>query len=144
MARFLSLILALFIASASVAAPLEHRQIGDLACNVDRLKIVASLVESGSAIGKIPTTDPATATAVAAAQAGLTTVGDAIKDIALALVTGQAAPADSRTGVSQGLNETRAALAGITNPAVNTTVAAAQALVQTAIDDGNAVIADCV
>jgi hypothetical protein len=58
--------------------------------------------------------DPATATAVAAAQAGLKAAGDSIKDIALALVTGKAPPADSRTGVSQGLNDTRSALESIT------------------------------
>ncbi|KAF8209074.1 hypothetical protein K438DRAFT_1930031 [Mycena galopus ATCC 62051] len=143
MARILSLFLALFIASASVAAPVERRQIGDLACNVDRFKIVTGLVSTGSAVGKIDTSDPATATAVAAAQAGLKSAGDSIKDIALALVTGAAAPADAPTGVSQGLNDTRSALESITNPAVNASVAAAQVSLQSAIDDGNAVLADC-
>ncbi|KAJ7097429.1 hypothetical protein C8R44DRAFT_370067 [Mycena epipterygia] len=143
MARILSLFLAFFIASASVAAPVEQRQVGDLDCNVDRLKIVADLVAAGSAVKQIDTTNPDTATAVAAAQAGLQTAGDAIKDIALALVTGQAAPESSRTGVSQGLNDTRSALSGITDPTVNSTVAAAQNKVQSAIDAGNDVIADC-
>ncbi|KAJ7931043.1 hypothetical protein B0H13DRAFT_2263954 [Mycena leptocephala] len=143
MARILSVFLALFIASASVAAPVEQRGIGSLSCNVDRFKIVTGLISTGSAVGKIDTTDPATATAVAAAQAGLKAAGDSIKDIALALVTGKAPPADSRTGVSQGLNDTRSALESITNPAVSASVAAAQTKLQAAIDDGNDVIADC-
>ncbi|KAJ7164346.1 hypothetical protein C8R46DRAFT_998097 [Mycena filopes] len=145
MARMLSVFLALLIASASVAAPVEQRQLGDIACNVDRFKIVTGLISTGAAVGKIDTTDPATASSVAAAQAGLTTAGDAIKDIALALVTGKAAPASSRTGVSQGLNDTRSALEGITEyvPTVNATVATALSTLQAAIDDGNAVIADC-
>ncbi|KAF7342386.1 hypothetical protein MVEN_01827600 [Mycena venus] len=143
MARIFSLFLALVIASASVAAPVEQRQVGDLSCNIDRFKIVTGLISAGSAIGKIDTTDPDTATAVAAAQAGLKAAGDSIKDIALALVTGKTAPADARTGVSQGLNDTRSALDSITNTAVSDSVAAAQSKVQAAIDDGNDVIADC-
>ncbi|KAJ7114552.1 hypothetical protein C8R43DRAFT_1039297 [Mycena crocata] len=143
MARMLSVFLALFVASAVVAAPVEQRQLGNLACNIDRFKIVTGLIATGSAVKAIDTTDADTATAVAAAQAGLKTAGDAIKDIALALVTGQDAPASSRTGVSQGLNDTRSALEGITNPAVSATVAAAQTKLQAAIGDGNAVIADC-
>ncbi|KAJ7843773.1 hypothetical protein B0H14DRAFT_3139511 [Mycena olivaceomarginata] len=143
MARILSLLLAVFVASAAVAAPVEQRQIGSLTCNIDRFKIVAGLVSTGNAVGAIDTTDPDTATAVAAAQAGLKAAGDSIKNIALALVTGQPAPADARTGVSQGLNDTRSALDGITNTAVADSVAAAQTKLQAAIDDGNAVIADC-
>ncbi|KAJ7227515.1 hypothetical protein C8J57DRAFT_1469930 [Mycena rebaudengoi] len=143
MARILSLFLALIVASASVAAPIEQRQLGNLACNIDRFKIVTGLLSAGSAIGKIDTTDPDTATAVEAAQAGLKAAGDSIKNIALALVTGQAAPADARTGVSQGLNDTRSALESITNTAVSDSVQAAQSKVQAAIDVGNDVIADC-
>ncbi|KAJ7087532.1 hypothetical protein B0H15DRAFT_886099 [Mycena belliarum] len=145
MARTLSVFLAFFIASAAVAAPVENRysQLGSLQCNIDRFKIVTGLVETGSAVKKIDTTNPDTATAVAAAQAGLSSVGDAIKNIALALVTGKAAPGDARTAVSQGLNDTRSALEGINDPTVTDSVAAAQTLLQNAIDDGNAVIADC-
>ncbi|KAJ6459986.1 hypothetical protein C8R45DRAFT_1030229 [Mycena sanguinolenta] len=143
MAPIFSLFFVLFIASASVAAPVEQRQIGSLACNIDRVKILAGLISTGSAVGQIDTSDPATATAVTAAQAGLKAVGDSIAQIALALVTGAAAPADARTAVSQGLNDTRSALESITNPAVNASVAAAQSELQTTIDDGNAVIADC-
>ncbi|KAJ7689674.1 hypothetical protein B0H17DRAFT_1134812 [Mycena rosella] len=143
MARILSVFLALFLAFAAVAAPVETRQLGNLQCNIDRFKIVTGLVETGSALKKIDTTNPDTATAVAAAQTGLTTVGDAIKDIALALVTGKAAPTDARTQVSQGLNDTRSALEGITDATVTASVASAQTLVQGLIDDGNGVIADC-
>jgi hypothetical protein len=57
--------------------------------------------------------DPATATAVAAAQAGLKAAGDGIKTIALSLVTGQAAPADAREAVASGLLDAQTALTGI-------------------------------
>ncbi|KAK6988711.1 hypothetical protein R3P38DRAFT_3095423 [Favolaschia claudopus] len=143
MARILSMFLAFFVASAVIAAPLEQRQLGNLKCNIDRLKIVTGLIATASAVGKIDTSDPDTATAVEAAQAGLKTAGDSIKDIAIALITGKAAPPESRTGVSQGLNDTRSALESITNSAVAPAVSAAQTSLQDAIDDGNAVIADC-
>ncbi|KAJ6521664.1 hypothetical protein DFH09DRAFT_1192525 [Mycena vulgaris] len=143
MARILSVFLAVFIASAAVAAPVENRGLGSLTCNVDRFKIVTGLIATGAAVKKIDTTNPDTATAVAAAQAGLTAAGDSIKDIALALVTGKAPPADARTGVSQGLNDTRSALEGITDTTVTDSVAKAQSLLQAAIEDGNDVIADC-
>ncbi|KAJ7617837.1 hypothetical protein FB45DRAFT_840672 [Roridomyces roridus] len=143
MARFTSLIVALFVASASVAAPVETRGIGSLACNIDRAKIVAALVQSNISVGKIDTSDPDTATAVTAAKAGLSQVTSAIESIAEALFTGQAPPDSARVGVSLGLNATRSALDGITNPAVSSSVAAAQTNVQSAIDDGNAVLADC-
>ncbi|KAJ7215348.1 hypothetical protein GGX14DRAFT_359577, partial [Mycena pura] len=94
-------------------APVEQRQLGSIQCNLDRVKILADLVQANSAVSAIDTSDAATGTAVAAAQAGLKKVNGAIENIALALVTGKAAPADARTAVSEGLNETRSALAGI-------------------------------
>ncbi|KAJ6615518.1 hypothetical protein B0H10DRAFT_1801369 [Mycena sp. CBHHK59/15] len=128
-----------------LAAPLHQRQVGDLQCNVDRFKIVSSLAATGKAVKAIDTTDPATASAVTAAQAGLTSAGDGIKTIALSLVTGQAAPADARTQVGAGLTAAKTALAGITEcvPAAAATVAAAQTQLATTIQDGGDVVADC-
>ncbi|KAJ7165597.1 hypothetical protein C8R43DRAFT_1104199 [Mycena crocata] len=143
MARILSVFLALFIASAAVAAPIEQRQLGNLACNIDRFKIVTALASTGGAVKKIDTTDPATATAVAAAQAGLTSAGDGIKTIALSLITGKAAPADARDQVKQGLLDAQTALTGITDAAVADAVTAAQTKLAGAIADGDAVVADC-
>ncbi|KAJ7250396.1 hypothetical protein C8J57DRAFT_1355541 [Mycena rebaudengoi] len=143
MARILSIFLALALASFTAAAPLGARQIGNLACNIDRFKIVTALAATGSAVKKIDTTDPATATAVAAAQAGLKAAGDGIKTIALSLVTGQAAPADAREAVASGLLDAQTALTGIDDATVADAVEAAQTKLAGAIDDGNGVVANC-
>lgn len=50
---------------------------------------------------------------VAAAKAGLAGAGDAIKKIALALVTGQTAPAEERDLVASSLNTAKVALDAI-------------------------------
>jgi hypothetical protein len=39
-----------------LSAPLGARQIGNLACNIDRFKIVTALAATGSAVKKIDTT----------------------------------------------------------------------------------------
>jgi len=143
MARF-SALLALFAASVAVAAPLHQRAgLGSIQCNIDRFNIVTTLASTGSAIKKIDTTNPDTAAAVTAAQAGLTSAGDGIKTIALALVTGGSPPADARTQVQTGLNDAQTALTGITDPTVNATLADAQNRLTAAISDGNDVVADC-
>ncbi|KAJ7735119.1 hypothetical protein DFH07DRAFT_967355 [Mycena maculata] len=143
MARIFSVFLALFIASAAVAAPVEKRQIGDLACNVNRFKIVTALAGTNSAVGQIQGSDPTTATQVAAAQAGLSSAGDGIKTIALAIVTGQNAPAAARNQVQQGLLDAQSALGNITDPTASSAVANAQSSLADAIQDGNDVVADC-
>ncbi|KAJ7083106.1 hypothetical protein B0H15DRAFT_851306 [Mycena belliarum] len=143
MARILSVFLALFIASAAVAAPIEGRQIGSIKCNIDRFKIVTTLAQTGTAVKKIDTTDPDTATAVQAAQAGLKSAGDGIKTIALSLVTGKAAPAEARDQVQKGLTDAQDALTGITDETVTDSVAAAMAKLTASIENGAAVVADC-
>ncbi|KAF7349113.1 hypothetical protein MVEN_01433500 [Mycena venus] len=143
MARVLSVLLALCLAFFAVAAPLQQRQVGDLQCNINRLKIVASLASTTTAVGKIDTTDPATASAVTAAQAGLSSASDGIKTIAQSLVTGQTAPASARDQVGAGLLAAQTALTGITDPAAATAVTAAQNQLTTTIADGKAVVADC-
>ncbi|KAJ6465946.1 hypothetical protein C8R47DRAFT_45735 [Mycena vitilis] len=145
MARFSSMLLALFVATAAVAAPVNPRAgLGSVQCNIDRAKIVVTLALTGAAVKKIDTTDPATATAVTTAQAGLTAAGDGIKQIALALVTGGAPPADARDATKQGLLDAQTALTGITDATVNATLADAQSKLAAAIQDGDDVVADCV
>ncbi|KAJ7777712.1 hypothetical protein DFH07DRAFT_936712 [Mycena maculata] len=144
MARIISIFLALFIASASIAAPLERRQVQvSAACNEDRINILTAVLESDAAVDKIDTSDDATATAVGAAKLGLSSAGTGVKAILSAIIDGVNPPASGQTSVELGLNTTRFALAGITNPAVNSTVAAAQAAVQTAIGAANDIIRDC-
>ncbi|KAJ7315129.1 hypothetical protein DFH08DRAFT_422497 [Mycena albidolilacea] len=142
MARF-SMLLALFAAAAATAAPVQQRALGSLQCNVDRFKIVTTLAATSGAVKNIDTTNPDTATAVATAQAGLSSAGDGIKAIALALITGGTPPADARDQVKTGLDDAQTALIGITDPTVSDTVAAAQSKLAAAIQDGNDVVADC-
>ncbi|KAJ7739396.1 hypothetical protein B0H16DRAFT_1568868 [Mycena metata] len=143
MARTLSVLLILCLAWFTIAAPLQRRQVGNLQCNINRLKIVTSLASTNTAVGKIDTTDPATASAVTAAQAGLTCAGAGIKTIAQSLFTGQAAPASARDQVQAGLLAAQTALAGITDPPATAAVTAAQNQLTTTIADGAAVVADC-
>ncbi|KAJ7736457.1 hypothetical protein B0H16DRAFT_1573842 [Mycena metata] len=143
MARTLSVLLILCLAWFTIAAPLQQRQGGDLQCNINRLKIVNSLASTNTAVGKIDTTDPATASAVTAAQAGLTSASAGIKTIAQSLLTGQAAPASARDQVQAGLLAAQTALTGITDPTATAAVTAAQNQLTTTIADGAAVVADC-
>ncbi|KAJ7817696.1 hypothetical protein B0H14DRAFT_2521000 [Mycena olivaceomarginata] len=143
MARF-SVLFALFAASA----PLGQRaatadSLGSIQCNVNRLQIVSSLAATTNAVGKIDTTDPDTATAVSAAQAGLSSASDGIKAIASSLVSGGAPPADARTQVGTGLNAAQTALTGTTDPTVADAVSDAQTKLATTIKDGEAVVANC-
>ncbi|KAJ7847463.1 hypothetical protein B0H14DRAFT_2769981 [Mycena olivaceomarginata] len=147
MARF-SVLFALFAASVAVAAPLGQRtatgsSLGSIQCNVNRLQIVSSLAGTTKAVGKIDTTDPDTATAVSAAQAGLSSASDGIKAIASSLVSGGAPPADARTQVGTGLTAAQTALTGITDPTVAAAVSDAQTKLATTIKDGEAVVANC-
>lgn len=94
--------LTLTVSTSPTAVP---RQLGNLACNIARIKILAQLGIAGSAVDKIA--DPATKTA---AQAGLDTAGGGIKAIAKALLSGDPAPATARTDVASGLSATNATL----------------------------------
>ncbi|KAJ7263625.1 hypothetical protein B0H12DRAFT_1230914 [Mycena haematopus] len=142
MVRIMSIIFTLFLAAFAVAAPLGARQIGDLQCNKDRANTVSGLIATTAAVKKIDTTDPTTATAVAAAQAGLKSAGQGIAAIAGALITGQTAPAD-RAQVGTGLTAAQTALTGINDPAASDAVTAALGKLATTITAGEAVEADC-
>lgn len=99
-------LLALGAVAGPMAGPIETRQIGDLACNVARLKTVGSLGKAGDAIKQL-----ADNTTQAAAQQGLDQANGGIKAIAGALLSGQAAPAGGRDSVAAGLQAMNATLA---------------------------------
>ncbi|KAJ6454305.1 hypothetical protein C8R47DRAFT_1030016 [Mycena vitilis] len=143
MARISSIIFALFVAASAVAAPLYRRQTGDLDCNLARLKIIFDVAQTQKLVAQINSTDLATASSVAVAQTGLTSMNDAIQEILAALVNNQTAPANFRDQVSQGINATRSALQEITDPSLNASVAAAQASLLAAGKDGDQVLAGC-
>ncbi|KAJ7197020.1 hypothetical protein GGX14DRAFT_472566 [Mycena pura] len=148
MARFFSLLVTLFIAAAAVAAPVavpvEARAgLGGIACNVNRFKIVTTLAATSAAVGKIPTADSTTASAVTTAKAGLKSASDGIGQIALALVTGGAPPAAARDQTQKGLLDAQTALTSINDPTAASSTASAMSKLAAAIQDGNNVVADC-
>lgn len=88
------------------ATPVAPRQLGSLACNIARIKIVADLASAGGAISSLAA--PATQTAV---QAGLDQANGGIKTIASSLLSGSAAPDEARSQVKDGLTAMSVALA---------------------------------
>ncbi|KAJ7197023.1 hypothetical protein GGX14DRAFT_574522 [Mycena pura] len=76
MARFFSVLVTLFVVAAAavaapVAAPVAARAgLGGIACNVNRFKIGTTLAATGAAVGKIPTADSTTASAVTTRRPG--------------------------------------------------------------------------
>ncbi|KAJ7755172.1 hypothetical protein B0H16DRAFT_1541308 [Mycena metata] len=142
MARF-SMILALLAASVAFAAPAPIRR-ADLACSIDRAKILISLATTGIDVKKIDTTNPDTAKAVAAAQQALASAGGGVATIALSLISGGAPPADARTQVQTGLNDAQTALTGINDDTVADSLATAQSSLAASIQDGDDVVKDCV
>ncbi|KAJ7624826.1 hypothetical protein FB45DRAFT_796794 [Roridomyces roridus] len=145
MTRISSILFAIiFIFSIAIAAPIhDPRQIGDLACNVARLKIVTALATSKGAINKIPSSDATTSTQVSAAQAGLSSASQGIETIAGAILTGQQAPAPARDQVLQGLATAQSALGNVTDPAASASVASAQKDLANTVQAGQEVIANC-
>ncbi|KAJ7453300.1 hypothetical protein B0H11DRAFT_1927036 [Mycena galericulata] len=143
MARFSSVLFSLCIAACAMAAPMHRRQIGNLDCNLARLKSVVDVADAQTLIGQLNTTELSTATAVAVAQAGLVSVNDATQTILNAVFANQTAPADSRDQFASGLNAALEALKMINDPSQNATITAAQAKILSAGQDGNNVVADC-
>lgn len=103
MYAFRVIIAALFaITSASVV----ERQLGGIGCNVARFQILGALGDAGDSISEIQDAD-----VQSAAQAGLDQANDGISQIASSLLSGAAAPADSRDQVEAGLAAMDSALA---------------------------------
>ncbi|KAG7441635.1 uncharacterized protein BT62DRAFT_955679 [Guyanagaster necrorhizus] len=124
------------------AVPLRSRQIGDIQCNVARLKTVSSLAATKSALQEIDTSNSTTTgTAVTAAQSGLDSASAGIKTIAGALLTGQTAPATARDQVKTGLLAAQSALGGITTG--DAAVTEAQTKLNDTIAAGSDVVSDC-
>ncbi|KAK0490287.1 hypothetical protein IW261DRAFT_1412857 [Armillaria novae-zelandiae] len=120
MARFFITLLSAALMAYLLPPPLHSRQIGDIACNVARLKTVSSLAATKSAVNKIDTSNSTdAATAVTDAQTGLDSASAGIKTIATSLLTGQTAPADARDQVKNGLLAAQTALNGITTQVVS-------------------------
>ncbi|KAG6354739.1 hypothetical protein INS49_003820 [Diaporthe citri] len=96
MYAFRVIIAALFAITTS--ASVVERQLGGIGCNVARFQILGALGDAGDAIGEIQDAD-----VQSAAQAGLDQANDGIGQIASSLLSGAAAPADSRDAVAAGL-----------------------------------------
>ncbi|KAJ7849225.1 hypothetical protein B0H14DRAFT_3452597 [Mycena olivaceomarginata] len=145
MVRMISVYFTLFLAAFAATAPLQARQVGNAQCQTDRKNIVLSLLLTTSAVGKIDTTGPATATAVEAAEAGLQSAAAGIMAIGAALQSGENAPSEDRDQVSAGLTAAQNALTGSMSEckSVNATVTNALNKLDKAIAAGKAVVADC-
>ncbi|KAH8773667.1 hypothetical protein F5883DRAFT_712488 [Diaporthe sp. PMI_573] len=104
MYAFRVIIAALFAITTS--ASVVERQLGGIGCNIARFQILGALGDAGDAIGEIQDADVQTA-----AQAGLDQANDGISQIASSLLSGSAAPADSRDQVEAGLAAMDSALA---------------------------------
>lgn len=78
-----------------------------IACNVARFQIVAALAQTGNSVDKIQDQTVATA-----AQAGLDNASAGIGQIAKAILTGAAPPADARDQTAAGITAATQALGG--------------------------------
>jgi len=149
-AYFLALALAVFTCFVQ-AAPLgqiQERQVGGIACNVARLQTVAGLSKSAKSIQSAITaagSDAASAAQLQTAATGITSAQAGVKTIAGALLTGQAAPADARTQVGDGLTAATTALNSInsTDATLTSAVTAAQSAVAGTVTAGEKVVSDC-
>ncbi|KAK1959806.1 hypothetical protein LY78DRAFT_685641 [Colletotrichum sublineola] len=115
---------------------LQPRQIGDLGCNIARLKIVSAIKSTQNSVDNIK--DPAVKEAAAA---GLKQANDGIGSIAKALVTGQKAAADDRNTVEAGLTATGTALQG--GDQTDDAVKSAGGSLQKAVSAGQDVVSKC-
>jgi len=122
------------------------RQIGNLTCNIARLKIVAALAQTTSGTKKLQslvTGDDATS--ASNALTGLQSAASGIETIAIALISGQTASADARQQVGDGLDQAKSALGNITSTAsdVTTQLTSVQQNLEKAIAAGDSVVANC-
>jgi len=104
--------------STLTIAPLPgKRQIGDLQCNIARLKTVGALTKAQKAVSALTAqaNGTADATNIATAASSLASAQDGIKTIAGALLTGKTAPASARTQVGDGLENALSALGNVTD-----------------------------
>ncbi|CAL1714152.1 unnamed protein product [Somion occarium] len=150
---FSRLVLLFFLALSAVlidAAPVQadKRQIGNLQCNVDRVKIVSDIAGAKSTVNTLATqlaSDPAGSDSISQVSDGIANAQDGISQIAKSLFTGQQAPADARQQVEDGLTTATTALANITStdPDVTSNLTKAQGQLQKAATAGEGVLANC-
>ncbi|KAK7678074.1 hypothetical protein QCA50_013479 [Cerrena zonata] len=145
------IIFVLFVALSAVfvqAAPLATRQIGNLQCNLDRIKIVSDLAQAKKTTQTLTTqlgSDPAGSQGISAVSDGLSNAQAGIATIAKSLFTGQAAPADARQQVADGLTAAGTALASInsTDPTVTSNLDKLQTQLTSAGTAGEGVVSNC-
>ncbi|KAJ7641774.1 hypothetical protein FB45DRAFT_361731 [Roridomyces roridus] len=144
MARFLSLLVSVVcVAACALAAPMHRRQTGDLQCNLARLQVVSSVSSAQTLLGQINSTDLSTTTAVAVAQAGISSINNAVQSILSAVLVNGTAPAASRTQLSAGLDQARSAVSSIIEPSAASIAQAAAAALLDAGKAGDVVVAGC-
>lgn len=124
------------------------RQIGGIGCNVARAQTVGRLAQSAAAVKAVKSAAASDATSAAAADQATTALNSAkagIAKIAVALITGQKAPAAARDQVQAGLTDAMTALTGInsTDPNVTSAVTAAQSKVSSTTQAGQDVVSKC-
>ncbi|KAL4251058.1 hypothetical protein ABKN59_006219 [Abortiporus biennis] len=143
--------LCLFCLSFVEAASLQRydrRQIGNLQCNIDRLKIVADLAGAKSTAQTLTqqlASDAAGSQSISTVSDGISSAQSAIGQIAAALLTGQQAPAAARDQVAAGLTQATQALANITSTDATVTqnLSKIQGQLSKAADAGNGVVTNC-
>ncbi|KAI0048664.1 hypothetical protein FA95DRAFT_1605043 [Auriscalpium vulgare] len=127
--------------------PVQSRQIGDLQCNIDRLKIVttlegAKITVDGLAASLSKSADAsnikAVANNIAGAQGGIGVIGKA-------LLTGQAAPASARTQVQDNLTQAIKTLANIksSDAGIASRLKLAAQQLNNSAADGDGVVSNC-
>ncbi|KAI0786988.1 hypothetical protein C8Q75DRAFT_808064 [Abortiporus biennis] len=136
-----------FVEAASLQR-YDRRQIGNLQCNIDRLKIVADLAGAKSTAQTLTqqlASDAAGSQSISTVSDGISSAQSAIGQIAAALLTGQQAPAAARDQVAAGLTQATQALANITSTdaAVTQNLSKIQGQLSKAADAGNGVVTNC-
>ncbi|KAJ7039440.1 hypothetical protein C8F04DRAFT_1178975 [Mycena alexandri] len=107
-----------------------------------RLKIISDIAAAQTLISQINTTYTQ-ASAVAMAQAGLTSTNAAIQDILTAVFANQTAPANSRDQVGLRVNGAHEALRTITDPRVNCYGRCGVGEAAHYCGEGNKVVSEC-
>ncbi|KAH6911050.1 hypothetical protein BKA70DRAFT_1560232 [Coprinopsis sp. MPI-PUGE-AT-0042] len=156
MARLSTVLVAVFLlfcnACVTFAAPLAERQLlgglGGIGCNVARVQTVAGLSRTIGEVNRLSSAagaDAATADAAATAGAALDSAQAGIREIAVALFTGEAPPQSGRDAVEAGLTDAKAALDSITStdPAITAQVAEAQKDLASTAEAGQKVVSRC-
>jgi len=148
MARFTALLLTLTLAACQFgvdAAPL-----GNLKCNLARLKTVSNLNAATKAVDSmadvaVNSNDATMADAITEAQGGLTDATTGVQGIADALRANQAAPAALRDQTLDGLTTAQTALGKIqaTSGAAASPLKQAKAKVAAALAAGQQVVSNC-